>query len=369
MTADEPPVTGEAETSGRPALAAAIAKRGLMLAIMAVVLYLLAPGLIKVFGSWQDLERVSLWWFVAMIAAQTASLAFVSLFTRVVLPSASLFGITCAQLAGHALSTVIPGGAAPGGAVEYKMLVGAGAEPTAVGSAMAVQGVVLTAAVFVLPVFALPAVVLGAGAPGGLLQTAFLGFGVFVLLAAFGAALMTSDRPVRFVAHLFALLARLIRRPLDRAAFTTRLLTERDGVRERLGRRWFAAVVYSVGKWLLEYLTLLLALRAVGAHPRPSLVLLAYTASAVLSMIPVTPGGLGFVEAGLAGTLALAGVAPAAAAVATLAYPLVHYWLPLPVGLLAWMLYRHRHHLGGLDDPPTGPPSDPRPPGHRPATA
>jgi uncharacterized membrane protein YbhN (UPF0104 family) len=36
----------------------------------------------------------------------------------------------------------------------------------------------------------------------------------------------------------------------------------------------------------------------VGAHPRPSLVLLAYLSGAILGMVPITPGGLGFVEAG-----------------------------------------------------------------------
>ena len=43
--------------------------------------------------------------------------------------------------------------------------------------------------------------------------------------------------------------------------------------------------------------------------------LLAYAAAVVLGMIPATPGGLGFVEAGLTGLLALAGVAGGAAAV------------------------------------------------------
>ncbi len=321
-----------------------IVTRVAMLVIMVVVLYLLLPGLVAVFGSWHDLQSVSPLWFVAMILAEVASFAFVSLFTKLVLPTAGLFGISCAQLSGHALSTVVPGGAATGGAVEYKMLVSAGAEPTAVGSAMAVQGIVLTAAVFVLPVFALPAIVFGAGAPTELVQAAYLGFGVFVVLVAFGAGMMLSDRPVRAIARVFAGLARLIRRPVDRAEITTRLLDERDGVRTRLGEHWLMAIIYSVGKWLLEYVILLLALAAVGAQPRPSLVLLAYTASAVLSMIPITPGGLGFVEAGLAGTLVLAGVPAGAAAVATLAYRLVTYWLPLPVGLGAWVAHRRRHH-------------------------
>jgi uncharacterized protein (TIRG00374 family) len=85
------------------------------------------------------------------------------------------------------------------------------------------------------------------------------------------------------------------------------------------------------------------ALIAVGARPKPSLVLLAYGAAAVLSMIPITPGGLGFVEAGLTATLTLAGVSAEDALLATLAYRIVSYWLPLPAGLVASILFRRRY--------------------------
>ena len=71
--------------------------------------------------------------------------------------------------------------------------------------------------------------------------------------------------------------------------------------------------------------------------------LLAYVASMVLGMIPITPGGLGFVEAGLTATLRLAGVSTPDAVLATLAYRLVSYWLPLPAGLIAATLHRRRY--------------------------
>jgi hypothetical protein len=72
-------------------------------------------------------------------------------------------------------------------------------------------------------------------------------------------------------------------------------------------------------------------------------VLLAYTASMVLAMIPITPGGLGFVEAGLTGLLALAGVSGGDAVLAVLAYRLVSFWLPLPMGAVAAYLHRRRY--------------------------
>ena len=76
--------------------------------------------------------------------------------------------------------------------------------------------------------------------------------------------------------------------------------------------------------------------------------LVAYAGGLVLTMIPLTPGGLGFVEAGLTGLLALAGIAPADAALATLAYRLVSYWLPIPLGGIA--VFVHRRHR--IEPPP-----------------
>jgi uncharacterized membrane protein YbhN (UPF0104 family) len=41
--------------------------------------------------------------------------------------------------------------------------------------------------------------------------------------------------------------------------------------------------------------------------------------------------------------LALAGVGAAAAAVATLAYRLISFWLPIPVGGVSYVLFWHRY--------------------------
>ncbi|RPI22456.1 MAG: TIGR00374 family protein, partial [Actinobacteria bacterium] len=107
--------------------------------------------------------------------------------------------------------------------------------------------------------------------------------------------------------------------------------------------RWWKALTMAVLNWMLDYLTLVVALVAVGAKPRVSLVLLAFGASAVLGMIPITPGGLGFVEVGLTGILTVSGIPADSAALATLTYRLFQFWLPIPAGLLAYMLFRRRY--------------------------
>jgi len=89
----------------------------------------------------------------------------------------------------------------------------------------------------------------------------------------------------------------------------------------------------------------------VGAHPRPSLILLAYAVAGVIGLVPVTPGGLGIVEASLTGLLTLAGLDGAEAVLATLAYRLASYWLPLLAGPVAYGAVRYRYR--NLDPPPS----------------
>jgi len=100
------------------------------------------------------------------------------------------------------------------------------------------------------------------------------------------------------------------------------------------------AVLFTVGLWLLDLFTLMAALAAVGSRPSLIPVIVAYCVAQILAQIPLTPGGLGFVEAGVTATLALAGVSAADAALARLAYRVFSCWLPLPVGLVAVLAFR-----------------------------
>jgi hypothetical protein len=60
-------------------------------------------------------------------------------------------------------------------------------------------------------------------------------------------------------------------------------------------------------------------------------------------MIPVTPGGLGFVEVGLVALLTAAGIPAPDATLATLAYRLYQFWLPIPAGAVAYIVFKRRY--------------------------
>ena len=163
-----------------------------------------------------------------------------------------------------------------------------------------------------------------------------------------GAVLLFADAPLEWIGGAIERAPQQADAPAQAHGRGTaaRLVDERDLIRRVLGNGWWQALVYAAGNWLLDLTALLIALAAVGARPRASVVLLAYVVAAFLGMIPITPGGLGFVEAGLVGTLGLAGIGTDQALLATLVYRLAAYWMPMPAGAVAYVLHQRRY--GGL---------------------
>jgi uncharacterized protein (TIRG00374 family) len=320
-----------------------VRRTAIWLAITGVSLYLVAPSLLDVLGSWRDVTRLDLAWLPVMLVLQTASLACLWDLQRLVLHRAPWGRVISSQLAGNALGKVAPGGGAVGAALQYRMLVDSGVRRADAVSGVTAVNVLVFGVVLALPVLAIPAIV-GGSVSRSLTETAIVGLIVFAALAALATAALAFDAPLAWAGGVAQAVRNRLRPehdPLE--ALPARLLSERDRVLRALGPRWHRAVLMAVARWAFDYATLLAALAAVGAGPRPVLVLLAFCAAQVLAQIPVTPGGLGFVEAGLTALLALAGVTGANAVLATFSYRLFNYWLPLPAGLAAYVVHR-RHH-------------------------
>jgi uncharacterized protein (TIRG00374 family) len=320
-----------------------VTRRLVALALTALVLYGLAPAVLEVFGAFDELDDFEPLWWIAVLGTQAGGLLCFFAVQRVSIPGASWFAIATSNLVGGALGRLIPGGAATAAAVQFRMLGQAGVNRARIATGVAAGSVLLVAALAALPIITLPSVVAGLRVPDTLAEAALLGFLVFVVLFGVGALLLGSDRALGAVGRMLAAILRRVGREQTADGLPERLIDQRDLVRRALGRRWPEALAAAVGRWILDFLTLVAALEAAGARPNLALTLLAYCAAQLLAQVPITPGGLGVVEAGMTATLALAGVAAGPAAAAVLAYRLASYWLQLPAGLVAWILYRRRY--------------------------
>ena len=88
-------------------------------------------------------------------------------------------------------------------------------------------------------------------------------------------------------------------------------------------------LVGALGYLWFDIAVLWLVLRGLGEAPSIPALVLAYSIGYIANTLPI-PGGIGVLDAGLAGALALYGVGPAHAAAAALVYHAIAPWVPGP---------------------------------------
>jgi uncharacterized protein (TIRG00374 family) len=328
-------------------------KRLVLFAITGVSLYIVGPAVLQAFASWPQVRELDPFVLQLIVIAQMAAFGCFWIILRITLDTREWFPVVTSQLAGNAAARVVPGGGAAGNALQYTMLVRAGISRRTAASGVTAAALLTTGIVLALPALALPAVLAGKPIDRHLARAAWAGAAALVVLVGAGALFLFADRPLRRAGLLLQCVRNRLpgKRRSPVSDLPDRLLRERDFVRAVLSERWLEALLATCGRWGFDYISLLLALVAVGSRPAPLAVLLAFCTAQALALIPFTPGGLGFVEAGLTGTLALAGVSAGPALVAVLAYRLAAYWLPIPIGGVAYLLHQRRYDAEPAEAP------------------
>jgi len=334
----------EASPKRRGRSSKGVVRRILALLVTGVAIYVVLPSLSAVLGSWPKLATLSALWVVLAVLSEAASFVCTFAIQRIVLRTRGWFAVVTSCLAGNAITNALPGGAAAGAAVQFRMLRTAGVDTGDVAGGLTASSLLGIGGLLMLPILTLPAVLGGSHVSHTLVSAALIGVAGFVVYLAIGILLLGADGPLVAVGRAAQWVWNKVRRPRPRlVGLEDRLLVQRNEIRRQLGRQWKEIFLLVAGRLGLDYLCLLAALRATGSQPHVWLVLLAYSAAGVIGLIPITPGDLGIFEASLSGLLVLAGVKPASAVVATLAYRLAQYWLPTIAGAAASLLFRRRY--------------------------
>lgn len=236
------------------------------------------------------------------------------------------------------IANLVPLGAAVGVAAAWTMLRTWGFPRRAISSSFLVTGVLNLLARVALPVVgclvlvagpveAPPAVVAGAWVAGA------LGTGVVAVTA----LVLLSDR----VATAVATVVRLVATPFSsrvRASHAVADLVvgdQRRRVREVVGSRWGTMTLGMTGQFVLLFGLYWLVARTVGMDLPVAALVCAYTFRQLLTVMAVTPGGLGVTEVGTAGVLVLLGGDAGAASATALLYAVYAHLLVVPFGLAA----------------------------------
>ena len=319
-------------------------RRVLLLLATVVALVLVFPVLASVYSELGNVAELSPWWLAAIVASVAAQMAFNWELLRIILRTDRWLDIAAPQLAGNTASHVLPGGNAIGAGIQMRMMTAAGFSLRRTVTALWTAGVVGTVSGFVV----LPLVVLAASAAGTKIESRLIGamwLGAAVLMTLLIAlvAVVARDRPWRWLARGISWGQARLRRRSDAIALEEQLRRERDQIRDALRDRAALVGLIALARPVSDYLTLYFALRATGADVNPAAALAAFIVSNIAGMIPLTPGGLGFVEASLAGVLTVAGATKMQANLSVATYRVAGTWLPCVVGAIAGLWFQRRH--------------------------
>ncbi|GGM50072.1 YbhN family protein [Dactylosporangium sucinum] len=272
---------------------------------------------------------------------------FLGLWVHTVVLTASLPGLThrralTLNLSGSAVSNVLPLGGLAGTTLNLGMIRGWGHSNLDFARFVIVSKATDLVAKLTMPLVAVVALLLWGVAPGGhggwWLAAAAVAAAAGSLVV---AALLGRATPLL---HLVAAAERVRdrigrRASAPRTTWTAAVTDLLDGTDRLVRRRWARLSWGMAAYWLLQGALLWYCCIAVGLHLSVPVVFAALVAERALTLLAITPGGAGLVEAGTIGVLIALGVDPTAALAAVLLFRAFVFAAEIPVGGLATGLW------------------------------
>nr|WP_249420351.1 lysylphosphatidylglycerol synthase domain-containing protein [Rhabdothermincola salaria] len=300
---------------------------------------------------WRELDRLT-WLQVAGLTAVwiTSMLLYTGVLTT------SLPGLTHPQaltvnFAGSAVSNVVPFGGAVGVGATYAICLSWGFRMTSITLSILVSGIWNVFAKLGLPLVAL-ALLVGMGLSSGhtrsLLVPTVLGLAVLVAAVTVLVLILRSEPLAVRIGELGQRLATPVARRLRRSSAPDVAVAVVEFRHRSIGllrTRWLPLTLWMLAYNLTQYLLLLGCVRAIGVDNAElgwAQVFAAFAFARLLETIPLTPSGVGFVEAGAVAALIGFGGGAAGSTAAVFCFRGFTYLAEIPLGAVGWLTWTTR---------------------------
>ena len=318
---------------------------GLSLAITAVTFAVVLPRVAGYGAVWHVVVQLSWPWLAGLCGATVLNVLTFPLPWIVVLPGLSYVRALLLTQISTALTLVLPGGVPVGVAASVALLRSAGLRSADAGRAVATTGLWNQLSTFLFPILAVGWLAAEGAASRSVLTIALIGGGLFFV--AVGMVVVIVRRPdiaAAVGAAILRLFARLpiVRRRTSSRDYSHSLARFRDETIEVLRERWMGLTLATAVNQLTGWAILELTLRAVGigsAEVSVAASFAAWSVGRLLTSLPLTPGGIGFVELGLTATLVGFGGHRAQVVAAVLLYRFLSIGPVLAVGAIGSLFW------------------------------
>lgn len=283
-------------------------------------------------------------WIIALVVTGLINIVVYPITAIAAIPSLGYRAAFVNRQAGFLVSNIIPGGGAIAVGTQYSILARYGVSSALAAAAVSADAIWTYLLTLGFPSIAVTLLVIEGRSTAGYTTAAAIGLLVVVISLAVIITALRSEEGAHRV-------ARLAQRPVHAAMkivkkpapdLDARLLEFHHHAATMVGTRWKQLTVTNLLAQGAPLLVLWAALAGLGAYPQPLTLIeifAAYSIALLLTSFPITPGGLGTVDAALVGLLVAFGVDSSIAIAADLIWRLVWFLPQLLVGLGAFGIY------------------------------
>lgn len=347
-----PPVGGEPPEGKNPKKPKSRWRRLLgvvaSIALMAALLVGVLPTMADFGEVWGAIQSLTWLETTSLLVAAGWNIITYQLIILAALPGLKLLQAFVVGQISTAVTNTLPAGSAIGVGVTYAMFSSLGFASGSIAIAAVVTGLWNTFVKLALPVVAL-ALLTFQGRSNAALQSAAL-TGIAALIGAIGllTLILSSERAARRAGERIGAIASRLVRPSKGGPFEqwgAGFVRFRSQSIDLLRRRWHLITLATVISQLSLFALLLLSLRHMGVSADTvtgAEALAAFAVVRLVTAIPITPGNLGIVEVGLTAALVVAGGEESLVVAAVLIYRALSYFVQVPLGLVAYFIWRSK---------------------------
>jgi uncharacterized protein (TIRG00374 family) len=338
-----------------PAPATSRKKQVIATLVTLVVLVIVFAGILPKFGNyadaWDQIKDMSLEQLAVLTASVVFSIVVYVFPFQAALPHLRYGTAFMIRQTSFTISNAVPAGGAIGLGVQYDMLGQAGFNGAVSTAAIGITSVFNLMVTLALPVLGVIALLFVAtptssevlGAIGGLVA-------VGVMVGFFAAVLRsdaTAERLGGIIERIAARVFGLIRRDPP-SGITDQLVSFRRSTVDVISRRWAVLTGTNFLQQFAQFGVLMVSLRITEDGETTQVAVIAafaaFAMARLASFIPITPGGLGTVDAALTSLLVAFGATKTDALAATLLWRAAS-WIPqVLLGVVTLVIWRIKYH-------------------------
>lgn len=313
--------------------------------ILAAVFAFLFPKFADYGQAFEQMKSLPVLWVVALVLASVVNVVIYPFTEIAAIPHLSYRAAFMSRQSAFTISNVVPGGGAVAVATQYAILAGYRVPAAQAAAAVTADGAWTYLITLGAPAIAVGLLLIEGDSIVGFRLAAGIGLAIVVgsvvaisvVLRSEEGARRLGDWAQRIVTKVFG----VIRRPAPDV--TAPIMDFHVHAAEMVGERWRSLTVTNVAAQFAPILVLAAALAGLGVLPStitPIECFAAYSIALLLTMFPLTPGGLGTVDAALVALLVGFGADSSVALAADLMWRLVWFLPQLLVGLVALGIYQ-----------------------------